>query len=108
LGDKDIIILGGTQLVSFTFVDDMIDALIRFLFSDEPGPIELGNPERVSICDLAREIVWQTGSKSKVRIQYADMKSEKAVDMTGADILRWKATTGIEEGIAKTVEWFRR
>lgn len=107
LRGEDITILGGTQLVSFTYVDDMIDALHRFLFLEIQGPIELGNPKRISICDLAREIVYQTKSKSKVKIQYAEFKSERPVDMEGARMLGWKPTTSIEEGIKRTIEWMR-
>src|SRR5512139_3359567 len=83
LRNEDINILGGMQLVSFAYVDDVMDCLTRYLFSDEPGPIDVGNPRMISILNLAKEIILQTKSKSRVNLLPEVRKDERPPDMEG-------------------------
>src|SRR3990170_4005853 len=67
LKGEDITVYGnGTQTRSFCYVDDLIGGIKKLLDSDETGPVNLGNPEEITILDFAKEIVHLTGSKSRI------------------------------------------
>jgi dTDP-glucose 4,6-dehydratase len=67
LKGEDITVYGdGTQTRSFCYVEDLIDGIKKLLNSDEAGPVNLGNPEEITVLDFAKEIVRLTGSKSRI------------------------------------------
>lgn len=114
LQNRNITIYGnGSQTRSFCYVDDMVAGLIRLMETPEEvtGPINMGNPEEYSIMDLAKTIIRLTGSKSELVYMPlpADDPVQRCPDITKAKtILDWKPEFPLEEGLLKTIEYFRR
>ncbi|MCQ2379547.1 MAG: SDR family oxidoreductase [Victivallaceae bacterium] len=114
LQNRDITIYGdGRQTRSFCYRDDMVDALMRLM--DTPpefgGPVNLGNPEEFTMLGLAERIAELTGSKS--RIVHMPLPEDDPVqrrpDITVAmDVLGWKPTTPLRDGLLRTIEYFER
>jgi UDP-glucuronate decarboxylase len=111
LRGKDITVYGdGTHTRSFCYVDDMVDGLIGAMNSVVVGPINLGNPEEVTIKELAGLIKELTKSRSK--ITYGDLPMDDPVRRC-PDIglakkkLGWSPKTGLKEGLIRTIEYFR-
>lgn len=109
----DITVYGeGSQTRSFCYVDDMIDGLIKLMNSpdDLTGPVNLGNPTEFSILELARKVLELTRSRSAIvfRSLPLDDPTQRKPDITLAkDKLGWTPTASFEEGLAKTIEYFR-
>lgn len=109
---KPITIYGdGSQTRSFCYVDDMIEAFVRFMASDNSviGPLNLGNPDEVSILFLAEKIVDMVGSSSEVICEKLppDDPVQRQPDITQASkALGWEPVVGLEEGLKKTIEYF--
>lgn len=112
LQNKPITIYGdGTQTRSFCYVDDMIEAFIRLMGTDDDfvGPVNLGNPTETSIQELATKIIDLTGSISKLenRMLPVDDPRQRQPDITLAKKeLRWQPTTPLEEGLKKSIAHF--
>jgi len=111
LNNHPITIYGdGNQIRSFCFVDDLIDGLISLFFKDELfNPINLGNPEPISMNNLASEIIKLTNSKSE--ITYMQLPKDDPVnripDITKAKILlNWKPLIDRKTGLLRTIEYF--
>ena len=111
LNNHPITIYGdGNQIRSFCFVDDLIDGLISLFFKDELfNPINLGNPEPISMNKLASEIIKLTNSKSE--ITYMQLPKDDPVnripDITKAKILlNWKPLIDRKTGLLRTIEYF--
>ena len=110
--NKDITIYGdGSQTRSFCFVDDLVTGMILVMEKDGfSGPVNLGNPHEMTILDLAKMIVRLTGSQSK--IVYKDLpvddpvKRKPNIDLA-KQVLGWNPVVPIEEGLSKTIEYFR-
>ncbi len=107
LQGKDITLMGGDQLVSFTYVGDTLNALSRLLFSRETRLAEFGNPERISIKELARLVVKLTKSRSKVVTTDDRFPNERLPNLKEAKKLGWAPRVGVVEGLGKTIEDFR-
>ena len=112
LQNQDITVNGaGAQTRSFCYVDDLISGLISLFFTESLyEPINLGNPNPISILELAQEIVKLTGSKSK--ISFRDLPEDDPLirepDCTkAAELLNWKPTVSRLEGFERTIEYFR-
>ena len=112
LKGEDITVYGdGSQTRSFCYVDDMIDGIVKLLYSDEVTPINLGNPEEISILDFAKEIIEITGSKSRViflplppndpKVRRPDIKKAKT-------ILGWEPKISRKEGLNRTLQYFKK
>ena len=112
LRNKPVTIYGdGSQTRSFCYVDDQIEAFIRFMDSpaDFTGPINLGNPNEISILDLANKIIDLTGSSSKIENKPlpCDDPRQRCPDITLAKReLGWQPTVPLEEGLKKTIAYF--
>jgi UDP-glucuronate decarboxylase len=111
LNNHPITIYGdGNQIRSFCFVDDLIDGLISLFFKEELfNPINLGNPEPISMNNLASEIIKLTNSKSE--ITYMQLPKDDPVnripDITKAKILlNWKPLIDRKTGLLRTIEYF--
>ena len=108
----DITIYGdGQQTRSFCYVDNLVDGLIRLMESPESitGPINLGNPHEFTIKELATAIIELTGSKSKIIYMPLpqDDPKQRQPDITKAkELLDWKPTIALTDGITKTIEYF--
>jgi len=113
LENKNITIFGdGTQTRSFCYVDDLIKGLISMMETNKSitGPINLGNPNEFSMNQLAREVIKITNSKSK--IEYKELPQDdprkRQPDITLAKSkLNWEPTIELEEGLKKTIDYFK-
>ena len=112
LGNEPITIFGnGSQTRSFCYVDDMIDGLIRLMDSpdDFTGPVNLGNPNEISILKLAEKIIQMTGSKSTITFKPLpadDPKQRQPLIDLAKDKLGWTPGVPLEEGLQKTISYF--
>ena len=101
----------GLQTRSFCYVDDLIRGLILMLRSDEAGPINLGNPEELTILDLMGVIVKLTGADANVEAlpPMRDDPTRRMPDISAARrLLGWAPEVPLEEGIGRTIRWFAR
>ena len=109
---REITIFGdGSQTRSFTFVSDLVDGIYRLARSQETEPTNIGNPREMSIREFAQKVRELTGSKSKVveRPLPVDDPKQRRPDITRArTILGWEPKVGLEEGLLKTVEYFKK
>ena len=111
LRGEDITIFGdGSQTRSFCYVDDQVEGIYRLLLSDYAGPVNIGNPNEISIKDFAEEIIKLTGTDQKVI--YMDLPQDDPMkrkpDITLAKkILGWEPKVSREEGMKITYEYFK-
>lgn len=103
----------GSQTRSFCYVDDLIEGIYRLLLSDEHYPVNLGNPEEVTILEFAEVINRLTGNKAgivfKPESRLGDDPQRRQPDITRArTILGWEPKTSLEEGIRLTIPYFRQ
>ena len=114
LREQDITVYGeGTQTRSFCYADDLIEGIVRLMDSpdDVTGPVNLGNPVEFSILELAQKTIHLTGSKSKIVFKPlpSDDPRQRQPDITLArEQLGWNPSMQLEEGLVKTVEYFRQ
>ena len=100
----------GSQTRSVCYVDDTIDGLYRMLVSDHPGPVNIGNPGEMTVLDLARRVIELTGSSSEIVFvdRPVDDPTVRQPDVTLArEVLGWEPRTDVDEGLKRTIEWFR-
>lgn len=111
LRGEDLTVFGdGHQTRSFCFVDDQIEGLYRLLLSDYSLPVNIGNPEEITILDFAEEIVKLTGTSQKIvfRDLPQDDPLQREPDITKArEILGWQPKVSREEGMKRTFEYFK-
>jgi len=111
LTNEPITVFGdGSQTRSFTYVDDLIEGIFRLVESDENEPVNLGNPEEISILEFAQEIIKITGSKSEISFEElpADDPQVRQPDISRAkNILNWEPRTNRKEGLIKTMDYFK-
>ena len=113
LTNKDITVYGdGSQTRSFCYVDDLIEGLVRMMKGpdDFTGPVNLGNPCEFTILELAEMTIRLTGSTSKIVFKFLpqDDPLQRQPDNTLAkEKLQWEPCIDIEQGLKKTIEYFR-
>jgi UDP-glucuronate decarboxylase len=113
LQGKEITVYGdGSQTRSFCYVDDMIDGLIRMMNTPDDfyGPVNLGNLQEFTILEIAEKIIKMTKSKSKIKFHPlpSDDPTQRKPDITlASEILGWKPKITLDEGLFKTIEYFR-
>ena len=111
LTGEDVTIFGtGRQTRSFCYVTDLVDGIIRLMESKENDPVNIGNPQEMTIEEIARMIIKLTGSKSKLvyRPLPEDDPKVRQPDITRArTLLGWEPKIGLEEGLTRTLEYFR-
>jgi dTDP-glucose 4,6-dehydratase len=111
LRNEDVTVFGdGTQTRSFTYISDLVDGIIRLMLSSENDPINIGNPREMTIEEIARTIIKMTGATS--RIVYKPLPTDdpkiRQPDITRArTLLKWEPKMALEEGLVKTIEYFR-
>ena len=100
----------GTQTRSVCYVSDLVEGILRLLRSSHPGPMNIGNPGELTVLELAEMIRRMTGSQSPItfipRPQDDPMVRQPRIDLAG-EVLGWKPAVGLEEGLGRTIEWFR-
>src|SRR6187397_259383 len=100
----------GTQTRSFCYVSDLIDGIFRLAMSDFHEPVNLGNPREMTIKQFAEEIIRITGAKSTIEYKPLPVDDPKVrqPDITRAKkVLSWEPRVEFDEGIKKTIEFFR-
>lgn len=113
LKGEDITIYGdGTQTRSFCYVDDLIEGMVRMMDSRDgfTGPVNLGNPGEFTMKQLAELVLSATGSKSKVvyrELPSDDPTQRKPVIDLAMKELGWKPTIKLEDGLKRTIEYFK-
>ncbi|HPF94139.1 MAG TPA: SDR family oxidoreductase, partial [Tenuifilaceae bacterium] len=115
LKGNDISIYGdGNQTRSFMYIDDLIEALVRLMNTDDSvtGPVNLGNPNEFSMLQLATLILKQTGSKSE--LAYFDLPQDDPIQrkpditLAGKLLNEWSPKVPLEEGIVSTISYFKQ
>jgi dTDP-glucose 4,6-dehydratase len=111
LHDEALTVTGdGTQTRSACFVDDLVDGMIHLMNSEVAGPVNLGNPEEVSVLELAGRIRVAVGTAAPIEFvpRPPDDPSVRRPDVSLAgELLGWQPTTSLDDGLKRTVEWFR-
>lgn len=111
LRGEDITIFGdGSQTRSFCYVSDLVEGIYRLLHSDYVYPVNIGNPDEISILDFAKEIVELTGTDQKLvfkDLPKDDPKQRKPDIIRAKDILDWKPEVSRKEGLRLTYEYFK-
>jgi UDP-glucuronate decarboxylase len=113
LKGKDITIYGnGQQSRSFCYVDEMVDAFVRLMDTDNDfmGPVNLGNPGEFTIRELAEKTLEMVGSKSKIinePLPQDDPKQRQPDISLAKEKLGWEPVIKLEEGLSKTIEYFK-
>jgi dTDP-glucose 4,6-dehydratase len=111
LKGEDVTVYGdGSQTRSLCYVSDLVDGVIRLMLSNANEPINIGNPQELTIEQIARTILRLTGSQS--RIVYRDLpvddpKVRKPDISRATTILAWGPKVSLEEGLGRTIEYFR-
>ena len=101
----------GSQTRSFCYVDDLVDGLYRLMFSDERYPVNLGNPEEMTIREFAERIRRLTGSRAELAFKPLpeDDPKQRRPDIAKAkQILGWEPKVGLEEGLKETIDYFQK
>ncbi|WP_445386336.1 UDP-glucuronic acid decarboxylase family protein [Robiginitalea sp. IMCC44478] len=100
----------GTQTRSFCYVDDQIEGIYRLLLSDYSLPVNIGNPDEITIKEFAEEILGLTGAEQKIVYKPLpeDDPLQRQPDITKArEILGWEPRVGRAEGMRKTFDYFK-
>jgi len=109
--NQDVTVFGdGSQTRSFCYISDLVDGLIRLMLSKENDPVNIGNPQEMTIEQIARQIIAMTGSTSKIIYKPlpTDDPKVRQPDITRArTLLGWEPKVSLEEGLGKTIDYFR-
>jgi dTDP-glucose 4,6-dehydratase len=100
----------GRQTRSFCYVTDLVDGMVRMLLSNEAGPVNLGNPNEITILELAETILRLTGSDSPLEFRPApqDDPTTRRPDIAkAAALLDWAPVVPLADGLARTIAWQR-
>jgi len=110
---NDLSVFGdGSQTRSFCFVDDLVEGIYRLLLSDYSYPVNLGNPEEITVKEFAEEILkLVAGTKSKIAyhpLPEDDPKQRRPDISIAQKVLQWEPKVGRKEGLAMTYEYFKQ
>jgi dTDP-glucose 4,6-dehydratase len=102
----------GKQTRSFCYVDDLIDGIYKLLTSEEHDPVNIGNPDEITIEQFAKEIDALVGKKAGVTylkdMRFSGDPQRRQPDITRAKkVLGWEPKVSLKDGLAKTIEYFR-
>ena len=113
LKEENVTVYGdGRQTRSFCYVDDMIDGLIKLMQSpdDFTGPVNIGNPSEFTILELAEKIIKLTKSRSRIihkSLPHDDPVQRQPDIALAKKVLNWKPKMGLEDGLKKTIAYFK-
>lgn len=114
LKNEDITVYGdGTQTRSFQYVDNLIEGMMRIMDTGDEftGPVNLGNPQELSVLGLAGKIIEMTGSRSKIirkPLPTDDPKQRKPDISLAKKVIDYNPDISLETGLARTIEYFER
>lgn len=112
LYDEPITVYGdGNQTRSFCYVSDMVESIYKLMNSEFREPLNLGNPHEIKIIDIANKIKELTNSNSKIVFKDlpVDDPTRRCPDISRAkEILNWEPKVGLDEGLKKTIEYFKK
>jgi len=104
----------GERTRSFCYVDDLVEGIVRLLHSNEMAPVNLGNPDEMSVLDFAHVVVRLASSKSEIKFispedeRTKDDPKTRRPDINKARrVLGWEPKVPLEDGLQKTIEYFR-
>jgi dTDP-glucose 4,6-dehydratase len=101
----------GSQTRSFQYISDLVEGLWRLMAAPTHDPVNIGNPQEMTLLELAKRIIRLTGSQSEIifRDLPADDPKVRQPDITRArTVLGWEPRVDIDEGLRHTIDWFRR
>ena len=111
LRGEDLTVFGdGSQTRSFCYVDDLVEGIYRLLLSDYPLPVNIGNPDEITILQFAEEIVKLTGTSQKIVYQplpQDDPKQRQPDISTARSVLKWEPKVSRAAGIKITYDYFK-
>ncbi|MGB9771989.1 MAG: UDP-glucuronic acid decarboxylase family protein [Candidatus Kapaibacteriota bacterium] len=111
LHNEDVTVFGsGKQTRSVCYVDDLIEGIFRLLFVDYHEPVNIGNPDEISILDLAREIIQLCNSRSKIvfkELPEDDPKVRQPDISLARRLLNWEPKVTRSEGLLRTIDYFK-
>jgi dTDP-glucose 4,6-dehydratase len=111
LTDEPLTIYGdGSQTRSFTYIDDLVEGIWRLMQAPVPDPVNLGNPHEMTLLELAKRVQRLTGTRSRIVFMPLpqDDPRVRQPDITRArTLLGWEPRVELDEGLGKTIEWFR-
>lgn len=111
LGRKPITVFGdGSQTRSFCYVSDLVEGIYRLMMSDYELPVNIGNPSEITVAEFARQIIRATRSRSKIVFKPLpqDDPKQRQPDISKArTILRWEPKVPLEEGLERTIQFFK-
>jgi dTDP-glucose 4,6-dehydratase len=112
LAGQDFTVFGdGTQTRSFCYVQDLVDGILRLALSDLQDPVNLGNPDEMTILEFAEAVRAASGGGGKIVFHPlpADDPKQRQPDIGRArSLLGWEPHVGLEEGLGRTIAWFRK
>jgi dTDP-glucose 4,6-dehydratase len=112
LRGEDITVYGdGQQTRSFCYVDDLVEGIYRLLLSDYSKPVNIGNPSEITLLEFAEEVLKLTGSKSKIvyePLPQDDPKQRQPNITKAQNILGWNPKVDRNEGLKRTLEYFKQ
>jgi dTDP-glucose 4,6-dehydratase len=112
LRGEEITVFGdGSQTRSFCFVDDLIDGIFKLLLSDELEPVNIGNPEEITIKEFAEEVIALTRTKSKIvykDLPVDDPKVRQPSIKKAEELLGWRPKISRREGLKLTIDYFKK
>ncbi len=115
LSNNPITIYGdGKQTRSFQYVDDLVEGMIRMMATplDVTGPINVGNPGEFTMLELADKIIGLTGSKSKIEFyplpEDDPIQRKPDISLAKSVLNNWEPKVNLENGLIKTIEYFKK
>lgn len=109
---QDLTVFGdGSQTRSFCYVDDLIEGIYRLLNSDYHFPVNIGNPDEITMLEFAQEVIKFTNSKSEIAfndLPVDDPKVRQPDISLAKKLLDWTPSVNRESGICKTIEYFKK
>lgn len=99
----------GSQTRSFCYVDDLIEGMVKVMHSDLTKPVNVGNPKEFTILELAKMVIDMTDSDSVLAFESLPMDDprQRRPDISKMKTLDWVPRVNLEEGLQKTIEYFR-
>ena len=112
LNNEPLTVFGnGSQTRSFCYVSDLIQGIYQLMISDINEPVNLGNPEEITVKELAQKVIESSGSRSRIAYEplpQDDPKVRRPDISQASTILHWKPEVTLDEGLRKTIEWFKK